>query len=200
LNTHQGTHLGTQTPVGVSVCTTACTTARRSALRRLLGVGLSLGAAAALGGCGFRLRQPMSLAYRHIALMGFAPRSPMLEVLKTALPADVQAQDTPKGADVILTVLQDQLYRTVAASTATGQVRELSLRVVLKYRLSAPDGHILVDDTSLSQSRDLSYIESSALAKEQEEALLLREMRNDIAAQLLRMLASTGRLAQQQQG
>jgi len=72
------------------------------------------------------------------------------------------------------------------------------LRVVLKYRLSAPDGHILVDDTSLSQSRDLSYIESSALAKEQEEATLLREMRNDIAAQLLRMLASTGRLAQQQ--
>jgi LPS-assembly lipoprotein len=165
---------------------------RRAALRGLAGVALGTASAALLSACGFRLRRPVSLGYQRIAVQGFKPRSPMLEALRTALPSDVQLQDTPKDAEVILTALQDHFYRTVAASTATGQVREWRLRVLLKYRLSTPDGHILVDDTELEQSRDLSYTETSALAKEQEEAMLVREMRSDIAAQLLRMLASTG--------
>jgi LPS-assembly lipoprotein len=41
----------------------------------------------------------------------------------------------------------------------------------------------------LMLSRDLSYSEVLALAKEQEEAELYREMQSDIVAQVLRRLA-----------
>lgn len=161
-------------------------------LRRLGRAGLLAAGAAALGGCGFRLRQPVSLAYRRIALVGFAPRSPMAEALRAALPPATQVQDSPHGADVVLTAVQDRFYRTVVGSTATGQVRELRLRVLLKYQLATPEGKLLVPETELEQSRDMSYTETAALAKEAEETTLVREMRTDIARQLLHVLATTG--------
>jgi LPS-assembly lipoprotein len=39
-------------------------------------------------------------------------------------------------------------------------------------------------------SRDMSYSESAALAKEQEEALLFKAMQSDIVSQVMRRLAS----------
>jgi LPS-assembly lipoprotein len=39
-------------------------------------------------------------------------------------------------------------------------------------------------------SRDMSYSETAALAKEQEENLLYRAMQSDIVAQVMRRLAS----------
>lgn len=160
----------------------------------------SFGAAALLvaplAGCGFRLRQPPNLVYRRIALIGFEARSPMAEALRAALPADIAVQASPAGADVVITVLQDRYYRTVAASTTAGQVRELQLRVLLRYQLTTPQGQMLVSDTQLEQTRNLSYSESWALAKSTEEAALAREMRNDIAAQLLRVLDTTSRQSQ----
>ena len=39
-------------------------------------------------------------------------------------------------------------------------------------------------------SRDLSYSETAALAKQHEEAELFREMQSDIVAQVLRRLAA----------
>lgn len=163
----------------------------RRSLLRLGAAALVLGPA--LAGCGFRLAQPLSLGYRRIALQGFARDSALAQALRAALPRGVSLVDTPAQAEVVLHALEDKLFRTVAGSTAIGQVRELRLRVLLKYRLTTPGGQTLVDDTELEQSRDLSYTETAALAKEAEEAALLREMRNDMAGQLLRMLATTSR-------
>lgn len=160
---------------------------------RLLGVGV---VGASLVGCGFRLRQPPNLIYRRIALIGFEARSPTAEALRAALPADISVQEAPAGAEVVITVLQDRYYRTVAASTTAGQVRELQLRVLLRYHLTTPEGRTLVSDTQLEQTRNLSYSENWALAKSTEEAALAREMRNDIAAQLLRVLDTTSRQSQ----
>ncbi len=176
----------------MSVNVRAACVARRRWLRH---VG-SCAVGASLAGCGFRLRQPPNLVYRRIALIGFEARSPMAEALRSALPADIAVQDTPAGAEVVITVLQDRYYRTVAASTTAGQVRELQLRVLLRYRLTTPEGHMLVSDTQLEQTRNLSYSESWALAKSTEETALAREMRNDIAAQLLRVLDTTSRQSQ----
>lgn len=169
---------------------TTCCPPRRGLLHAA-GAGLLMGAAGLLGGCGFALRQPVQQPYRRIALLGFATRSPMAEALRQALAADVQLLPSPQGAEVVVTALEDRVYRTVAAYTATGQVRELRLRVYLKFRLSRPDGTVLLPETELEKSRDLSYSEEYALAKEVEEAGLTRAMRNDMAQQLLRMLAAS---------
>jgi LPS-assembly lipoprotein len=96
-------------------------------------------------------------------------------------------------ADLVLTSLEDHYYRTVVASTAAGQVRELRLRAVLRFRVTQPDGKVLIEDTELERSRDMSYTETAALAKEAEEAVLMREIRADMVQQVLRMIALVGR-------
>ena len=47
-----------------------------------------------------------------------------------------------------------------------------------------------IPDTELVQQRDISYSESSALAKEAEEDLLYRNMQSDLVRQILRRLAA----------
>ena len=77
----------------------------------------------------------------------------------------------------------------MVASTAAGQVRELQLRVRFEFQLTSPGGRLLIPPTELLLSRDMSYSESVALAKAQEEAELVAAMQADIVQQVLRRLA-----------
>jgi LPS-assembly lipoprotein len=143
-----------------------------------------------LGGCGFQLRQPPSFSFRRIVLAGFSIRSPMEKALRDELARSVDVMPDPAKADVVLTALDDVNTRVVAASTAAGQVRELRLTLRLRFNLSRPSGVVLLEPTEIEQVRDLSYSETFALAKEQEEAELVRDMRADIVSQVLRALAA----------
>jgi LPS-assembly lipoprotein len=60
----------------------------------------------------------------------------------------------------------------------------------LKYQLRTPSGVVLQPPAELLLVRDMSYNESQALAKEQEEAQLYRVMQSDIVAQVMRRLAT----------
>lgn len=145
---------------------------------------------ATLTGCGFKLRQPPKLAFKRIALVGFAPRSPLADDLRRQLGAEVQVLDAPANADVILEALVDERLRSVVASTAAAQVRELQLRLRFHFRARTPAGRELIPRAELLLSRDLSYSETAALAKEQEEADLFRDMQADVVTQVLRRLSS----------
>lgn len=148
-------------------------------------------AAAALAGCGFELRQPRALPMRSIALVGFAPASALAATLRQELErAGVMLRDKPGEAEAVLDSLADARERSVAASTAAGQVREVTLRVRLRFRVATPAGRLLLPASDLLLSRDMSYNETAALAKQQEEMLLYRAMEDDIVSQVLRRLAS----------
>ena len=151
---------------------------------------LSLTGAVALAGCGFRLRQPARLSFGSITLLGFARRSPLAEELTRQLRLQVSVLETPDKADVVLQALTDQRERSVVASTAAAQVRELQLRMKFNFRARTPGGRELIPRAELLVSRDLSYSETQAVAKEHEEAELFREMQSDIVAQVLRRLAA----------
>ena len=149
-------------------------------------------AAAALAGCGFELRRPPDLAFRTIALSGFESRSPLADELRMHIDAsrDTQVVESTGQAQVVLEALSDARERSVVASTAAGQVRELQLRARLNFRLRTAGGKELIPPTEILLSRDMSYSESLALAKEQEEALLFRIMQRDIVSQVMRRLAA----------
>jgi LPS-assembly lipoprotein len=151
--------------------------------------------AALLGGCGFELRGTAELPFSRIALEGFAPRSPLAEELKRSLAQSAEVVASPAQAQVVLHALNDKRERSVVASTTAGQVRELTLRVRLEFRLATPSGRELIPATELLLARDMSYSETQALAKEYEETQLLRAMQSDIVAQLMRRLARVKGLA-----
>ena len=160
------------------------------------------------------------MAFRTVALTGFASNSPMATELARALEAtgvDVvedsaqaaaaasQARpsasasapgasaampaSSPLAGHVILEALTDTRDQVVASSTAFGQVRDLTLRTRFTFRLLASDGAVLIPTTDLALSRDLTYNERDALAKQDESDALHRAMQTDLVAQVLRRCA-----------
>lgn len=150
----------------------------------------ALAAALVLGGCGFRPRRAPQLSFASIALTGFAPRSELGAELKAALARSVRVDEAPAKADVVFEALADARERSVVATTAAAQVREIQLRVRLRWRTFTPAGRELTPPAELVLARDMSFSETIALAKAYEEADLYREMQSDIVAQVLRRLAA----------
>lgn len=148
--------------------------------------------ATTLSGCGFELKRPPELRLKTLHLAGFAPMSPMAEELRRQLRASPQVQlvEAASQAEVVLHVLGDASEQVVAALSAAGQVRELTLRSRLRFRATGPEGRELIPETELVLSRDMSYTETAAIAKEQEAGILFRSMQSDIATQVLRRLAA----------
>jgi LPS-assembly lipoprotein len=155
---------------------------RRAWITAMLGSAL-------LAACGFQLRGTTELPFSRIALVGFAPRSQLADELRRTLSQSAEVVATPAQAQVVLHALSDRHERSVVASTTASQVRELQLRVRLEFKLTTPGGRELIPATELLQTRDMSYSETVALAKEYEEATLLRAMQSDIVGQLMQRLA-----------
>lgn len=149
-------------------------------------------AAAALAGCGFRLRRPPTLNIATLQLVGFPARSPFTEELRRAIEASGSTRVVASAgqAQAVLEALEDSRDKTVAAQTSAGQVREFTLRTRLRFRLRTPGERVLIPDTELLLSRDMSYNETDALAKAEEEAMLYRAMQSDIVDQVMRRLAA----------
>ena len=147
-------------------------------------------ALAALSGCGFELRKEPELHFKSIGLTGFAPNSPLaLELRRQLGRSGVQVLDDIGRAEVIIEAQRDQREKVVVVSTSAGQVREWELRLHLDYLLRRPDGELLLPRVELTLTREMTFTETQALAKEQEEAALYRSMQSDVVHQLLRRLA-----------
>jgi len=163
--------------------------------RRRWALAATAALAAVLVGCGssgFHLRGAQDIAYKRIALSGFSDRSTMAEAIRRALPETTTIVPV-KDSEVIVEALVDTRETTVEASTAFGQVRELRLHCLLRYRVLRPDGTVLLKASDFERFRDLTYDESDALAKDTEQSTLYRDMQSDIAIQLMRILAAIGR-------
>ena len=141
-------------------------------------------------GCGFELRRPPALGFSSLQLAGFAPRSPLADALREAVNATATTRVVDQGAEMVLESLADVRERSVVATTAAAQVREVQLRSRFEFRVRSAGGRELVAPARIALARDMSYSETLALAKAEEEALLFRAMRNDIVAQVMRRLAA----------
>jgi LPS-assembly lipoprotein len=159
--------------------------------RAFLGAGSVL-VLASVAGCGFELRRAPELRFRTIQLTGFKPRSPMLEELRMNINASTTTivVEGLAQAQVVLEVLDDAREKVVVASGTVGQVTEFQLRGRFAFRLRSVSGRELIPRTEILLNRDMSYTESAALGKEQEENFLYRAMQSDIVSQVMRRLAS----------
>lgn len=155
--------------------------------RRLLTL---LTATLVMAGCGFQRRQPPSLRFRSIVLVGFSPDSPLRAELARQLGEQVQLVDSPERADVVLKALADREDTTAVAQTAFAQVREVQLLRTFGFRATARDGTELVPATQQQLTRNMTFSESAVLAKDAEAREIYRAMDVDIANQVLRRLAA----------
>lgn len=157
---------------------------RRAVLSALLAAGV-------LAGCGFHMRGSADFPFKRLYL-GMSPNSAMAADLTRAIRggSDTIVVSDPKQADALLDVLEDNRSKTVLSITTTGVVREYRLTQRFTFRLRSPSGQILIPPSQLILTRDLTYNEANALAKDYEEAQLYRDMQRDIVQQLFRRLTA----------
>ena len=156
---------------------------------------LTLMAAAPLAACGFRLRGVPQFAFHSLYIAAPASSPLAKELLRTlqgsGSPLTVSRDPSQlTQSEAIIDILSERQERVVVAYNSSGQVRELQLRLRVNFRLRTPTGEEPIPATELLQTRDVSYNETIALAKEAEEALLFRNMQTDIVQQLMRRLAA----------
>jgi LPS-assembly lipoprotein len=164
---------------------------RRRTLLTALPAGLvAAQASALLAGCGFKLRQAPVLPFQRIQLGGFGPRSPLADELARELSQSATVVQANGQPEVVLLAITDRRDRAIVAATAAGQLREVQLKVHFEFRLTTAAGRELIPPTGILLARDMSYSETFALAKEQEESLLYAAMQSEIVMQVLRRLAS----------
>jgi LPS-assembly lipoprotein len=164
--------------------------------QQFLAAAFAIGGTTLLQACGFKLRGTQTFAFDTIAVEA-NPVGAVTTDLRKALgsqlfvnPAVSAAGAAAPVAQVTMDILQELRERAVAGVNAAGQVRELQLRIRIKFRLRNARGKDLIEATEILQQRDISFSESAVLAKEVEEALLYKNMQADIVQQLLRRLAA----------
>ncbi len=166
-----------------------------SGVRQLL-MGLLVLAVAA--GCGFKLRGALSvdLPFKTVYVAGVPETSPFAQVLKSQLRANgigVVPEEYKDRAQVILRVLGDQQMKTVVAVNPSGLAREYRLTYRLGFRVEGGNGMELYPATTIELMREISFnpqTPQEVLSKEQEDALLIRDMQNDAAIQVLQRLST----------
>lgn len=143
--------------------------------------------------CGFRLRGAPSFSFSSLYLQAPAGTHLTREVLRYLATAGsslkvVLPPAASNTAEVTLRLLDEKRSRVILAKTVSGQIREVELRLSTRFSLVDREGRVWVEETELFQKRDMSYSESLALAKDEEEAALYRNMYADLAQQILRRL------------
>ena len=152
---------------------------------------LAIAPAALVAGCGFQLRQAPDFEFKSIYI-NVSASSPVGRELKRMIASSDKdtISDTPAQADVVMDILNEQRQKVVVGLGAVGQVREFELRMRLRFRLRSRDGRDLIPDAEIVRQQDISFSESVALAKEDEEQLVYRSLQTDIVRQVLRRLAA----------
>jgi len=140
-----------------------------------------------LASCGFHLRGSAPLPFETLYISG-SPSFATQLARGIRSGSSTRVVSNAKEAQVTLQVVGEQNERVILSLSGSGRVREIQLRYRISYRLSDSEGRELMPVTEVQLKRDLSYSDTDVLGKEQEEQLLVRDMRNDAVQQVLRRL------------
>ena len=143
-----------------------------------------------LSGCGFALRGPVNFPFASI-YVGFPDNSSLGGELKRNIRANGKTQIAADQslAEVVLEVVGETREKTILSLNSQGRVREYNLTYNLRFRVKDKTGKEVLEPTTISLKRNISFNETQVLAKEAEEALLYRDMQSDLVQQIMRRLA-----------
>ena len=146
-----------------------------------------------LSACDFHLRghnmQGSGFPFGSLYLKSAAP-SPLVADLQTSLELyKIRITSTSAEADLTLDIVSEASSKQIVALSGAGQVLEFQLnyRVALRAYDKQMNDWLPADEIALQRS--LPYDDAQILAKEQEEALLYRDMRSDAVQQVMRRLS-----------
>lgn len=149
-----------------------------------------------LAGCGFHLRNALTLPpdlgpVRVIANDRF---SPLIDPIEMALQrAGAQVAPAATRDVATLEVLSERWATTPIAIDEAGRALEYSLRYAVVFRLSDAQGQDLVPQQAIEMSRDFTQSATELIGTESERELLSREMRREMVASIVRRIDGASR-------
>jgi LPS-assembly lipoprotein len=148
---------------------------------------VSVALCAMLTACGFHLRGQATLPFESIYISGSPSFANQLARAVRA-GSKTRVTDNPKDAEVTLQVLNEVRERSILSLSSTGRVQELQIRYRVSFRVADKNSREYLAPSEILLKRDLLYSDTDVLGKEQEEALLYRDMQNDAVQQVVRRL------------
>jgi LPS-assembly lipoprotein len=144
-----------------------------------------------LSACGFQLRGQAVLPFDTLYISG-SPQfaNQITRVVRAS--SRTRVTSNPQEAQVTLEILGEQRERAILSLSSSGRVREITLNYRVAYRIYDQKKKEYVQNNQIVLRRDLSYTDTDVVGKEQEEALLYRDMQSDAVQQLVRRLQATG--------
>ena len=148
-----------------------------------------LAATLLVAACGFQLRGTAQLPFNTIFVQA-PPTSQFAIQVRRAVRAGTSTRlaDTPEKAEVLLQILNEAQEKHILSLTGVGRVGEYQLRYRIMFRLTDSKNREYIPASEIVLRRDYSFTDDQALAKESEEGLLYRDMRNDAVLLLVRRL------------
>lgn len=151
--------------------------------------------ALALSACGFQLRGSYDLPWETLAIGGVPENNELYFQIKRSIESGSLTKVVPdaKEATATLVILQNLQHKNILTLSGRGLVREFQLTRTFLYRIQDAQGKPLLPDSQIVLQRDMTFDDERIFAKEAEEAMLWREMQQDMVQQLLRRLAASSR-------
>ena len=149
----------------------------------------------ALAACGFHLRDelvlPPELGSVHVKSVDrYSPLASSLE--NGVRRAGVEIAPTPKDA-AVLDILSERWGDTPISVDQLGRAQEYSLRYAVIFELKRTDGTKAVQRQTIELSRDYISNPVNAIGTESERDILVKELRREMAASIVRRLGAVAR-------
>lgn len=142
-----------------------------------------------LSGCGFQLRGSQTLPFESVAIAN-ASGDLLVELTRAFHTTSARVVGEGDAPQVVLELTPESRERQILSVSGAGRIAELKLVYRLGFKLRDAQGRLWLPPQELLLTRELTFDATRTLAKEQEEALLYRDMQRDAVNQILRRLST----------
>jgi LPS-assembly lipoprotein len=165
---------------------------------RMISRSLPIVLALALSACGFHLRNELVLPSdtAPVRVTSVDRYSPLADSLTQSVKrAGAQIAESDDENATVLDLLSERWGDTPNSVDQFGRALEFSLRYAVVFELRRADGTKLVPRQAVELSRDYISNPTNAIGTEGEREVLVKEMRREMAASIIRRLGAVARAA-----
>jgi LPS-assembly lipoprotein len=143
-----------------------------------------------LTSCGFHLRGQTGMPFSTLYIDAAVPNTPFIAELRRNMELNnVKLVHTAEQADLVLNIAFEIPEKQILSLAGSGRVNEYQLRYRVSLRAYDKQRQDWIPAEEMVQRRDYSYSDTAILAKEQEETMLYKSMRDDMVQQIVRRLS-----------
>ena len=146
-----------------------------------------------IAACGFHLRGEYNVPFASVFVSATGASQVALTLRRELANSPTRLMPTAKDAEAQLNIGEEKRERIILSLSGAGRVREYQLKLRVRYQLADNKGALPIPTSDIQLQRIMTYDDSQVIAKQQEEAMLYKDMEQDAASQILRRMTAIKR-------